>query len=798
MELRRPAALSALRHTLGEKQADEALKELEGLIRPDKACEVDGTVLYELAEDIVRTRGAMLKIVGSGLHLRRPQNHVHGHTFQAAVVNPARKRLAAAARLQAAGSYRRANGQAAVALRMLRGGFAAAHGLEPHEEILHKRKKEKKKKTVEEGEKKPHIVERQGKLAGNMESAAHASGGDAAAALEPEPEPEQEPAVDRKEPAVDSRRPGDTRPALWESARSSRTRVRKEKRRFDKENPEPSHDDVSVMLGQSHALLWSLKDTAPPAKQTKPKVKAHGPSRLRSEASTAPERSPSTVVDHSGHAPRAAETNSLAHTQAKILHWSHKEMARSQEAAVFGMIHSAIQHKRSLFGHAAVNMHKTFELMDGNSDGTLDRQEFGKALTRLDLGLTEVQLAEVVELADANGDGRLNYGEFHEQLLHPNERHGLLGQSQSLPDIRHGRGALNTAGARNAQRSSELKQKRRLHKHTCHNKAKKIAQAQQLYMTDQAAEFDRTVAVTSKEGLSMQWNAQTFSQITAELSLGDDFDTDDVLDNVSGPYAQALAAGDGIAFGMSKEFSEGALSPPPEGREAQYTEINVAFGDQSVVETAAAASDDEANKALKDAKSKRTAAMDAVWGAESLAPGELTPRRKGWNADKDIYESHIDMIKANKNPLRQCVLEAGATLDAAPRAHAESLQLPRHATNRFRAVTPDSCVPNGARERPAEVLSRGHHSKEGQPDYLDTQNSFVVPKDWYVATVDSTPSVRLPRKAGAPLCLSRVLPPLLFCAWLADDCALLSLPPSLLSLCRWLISPLPECGRHGH
>ena len=179
-----------------------------------------------------------------------------------------------------------------------------------------------------------------------------------------------------------------------------------------------------------------------------------------------------------------------------------------------------------------------------------------------------------------------------------------------------------------------------------------------------------------------------------------------MLGNVSGPDAQALAAGDGIAFGMGKEFSEGAFSPPPEGSEGQYTEINVAFGDQSVVETAAAASDAEANKLLKEAKSKRTAAMDAVWGAESLAPGELTPRRKGWNADKRVYESHIEAIKANKNPLRQCVLEAGATLDSAPRAHSEDLRLPRHATNRFRAVTPNSVVPNGARERPSDVLLR--------------------------------------------------------------------------------------------
>jgi hypothetical protein len=70
-------------------------------------------------------------------------------------------------------------------------------------------------------------------------------------------------------------------------------------------------------------------------------------------------------------------------------------------------------------------------------------------------------------------------------------------------------------------------------------------------------------------------------------------------------------------------------------------------------------------------------------------------------------------------------------------------------TNRFRAVTPNSTTPNGPLDRPAAVEARGYHAKEGQPDYSNTQNSFAVPKDWYVATVDTTPPVKLPRKTGA-------------------------------------------------
>ena len=47
-------------------------------------------------------------------------------------------------------------------------------------------------------------------------------------------------------------------------------------------------------------------------------------------------------------------------------HWSHKEMEGSQEAAVFGMIDKAIKQRRSLFGHAAVNARRTFEIIDRN------------------------------------------------------------------------------------------------------------------------------------------------------------------------------------------------------------------------------------------------------------------------------------------------------------------------------------------------------------------------------------------------------------------------------------------------
>lgn len=543
---RKELTLSAMRSTLGEASAEEALRELSALIRSDDAVHVDATVIAQLSMEAIRTTGALLKAVGSGLHLLRPSNHVHGHSFHASVVGPARKRLAAAARLQAAGDLRRAHQHANVALQLLRGGFAASHGLEHHDTILEKVAKEKQKpssrgtqkqKKAESGE-TPNIVQRGGKLQG--------SGGKQAAnsptELEAEPDAEPEPAP-QDQPASEYRR---ERPALWESAHTSRTRARKAKKHWAKQNPDPSHDEVTAMLAQSHAVLHALKDTAPPAKE--PKLKGNG------TKNPSPERSP-------GQRERVSESGS-----------------------------------------------------------------------------------------------------------HGGERQ--LGQSQSLPEIvRHSEARqVSTPGLLASKQTAEERQRRQIAKRARHRREKSIAQARHLYMSDQAAQFDRTLAVTSKEGLSMQWNAQTFAQVTADLSLEDE------------EAAAADSPGDTVALGKDPTTMAAAMKewpPPAEGSEGQLVDVNVAFGDESVVQ-AATTSDAEATRQVLAERRKRTAAMDAVWGVESVAPHELTPRRRGWSEDKRIYSNHKEMLAASKNPLRACVLQAGATLEAAPRAHSEDLRLPRH------------------------------------------------------------------------------------------------------------------------
>ena len=140
----------------------------------------------------------------------------------------------------------------------------------------------------------------------------------------------------------------------------------------------------------------------------------------------------------------------------------------------------------------------------------------------------------------------------------------------------------------------------------------------------------------------------------------------------------------------------------------------------------------------------RTPHCDRVWGVEVLAPGELTPRRRGWNSDKRISYTY----EASRRPM-PCLLAQGASTASvqASTAHAEHLRLPRHAANRFRAVTPGSVPATHARVAP------GHHVPAGSPDFGTTQNTFAVPRDWYVATCDSTEPVQLPKGRG------KLLPP---------------------------------------
>lgn len=58
-----------------------------------------------------------------------------------------------------------------------------------------------------------------------------------------------------------------------------------------------------------------------------------------------------------------------------------------------------------------------FERADLNGDGALSRREFGDALDRLGLGLSQFELERVTEKADADGSGTVDYAEFAALVL---------------------------------------------------------------------------------------------------------------------------------------------------------------------------------------------------------------------------------------------------------------------------------------------------------------------------------------------------------------------------------------------
>ena len=59
-----------------------------------------------------------------------------------------------------------------------------------------------------------------------------------------------------------------------------------------------------------------------------------------------------------------------------------------------------------------------FRKLDANQDGVLDRDEFGKALRRLDVVLTDSEIDSLWGCMDTDKDGRVDYREFVDALFH--------------------------------------------------------------------------------------------------------------------------------------------------------------------------------------------------------------------------------------------------------------------------------------------------------------------------------------------------------------------------------------------
>ena len=104
--------------------------------------------------------------------------------------------------------------------------------------------------------------------------------------------------------------------------------------------------------------------------------------------------------------------NRISHTGATTHELSASEKVARQADNVFRQIKKLMSGKRKLYGKKLSDAQQIFETMDKDGGGFLSHSEFGTALGRLGLGLSEKQVEEVLAVVDADGSGTVEYAEF--------------------------------------------------------------------------------------------------------------------------------------------------------------------------------------------------------------------------------------------------------------------------------------------------------------------------------------------------------------------------------------------------
>ena len=88
----------------------------------------------------------------------------------------------------------------------------------------------------------------------------------------------------------------------------------------------------------------------------------------------------------------------------------------AEQASVINVMLNAVRGQRTLFGQKLDKPQALFDAMDKDGGGSVSVQEFGDAIQRLGLGLSEEQKAAVVATLDADGNGEIVYEEFVDRL----------------------------------------------------------------------------------------------------------------------------------------------------------------------------------------------------------------------------------------------------------------------------------------------------------------------------------------------------------------------------------------------
>lgn len=106
--------------------------------------------------------------------------------------------------------------------------------------------------------------------------------------------------------------------------------------------------------------------------------------------------------------------------RVKVQHEAGKQTTEN----VFRVLGQYLKGGRSMYGQKMKDARQAFGLMDKDGGGTVDTQEFGKALKRLGFKLSPKQLQEVLEVVDADGSGEVDYQEFVSMLGMEHETEG--------------------------------------------------------------------------------------------------------------------------------------------------------------------------------------------------------------------------------------------------------------------------------------------------------------------------------------------------------------------------------------
>ena len=114
--------------------------------------------------------------------------------------------------------------------------------------------------------------------------------------------------------------------------------------------------------------------------------------------------------------PSAAAT-AASHTGAVGYHLTKEEKAERQSETVFTMLRRRMEQHWSVEGKKLDgNVEDFFSTLDKDGGGTVDIEEFRRALARLDIAISDTQADELMAGADKDGDGQIDLAEFYVML----------------------------------------------------------------------------------------------------------------------------------------------------------------------------------------------------------------------------------------------------------------------------------------------------------------------------------------------------------------------------------------------